>query len=480
MARIIYTLGELAGSVGGNTFQRNSAGTIVRSRPMVNRKSSIKQQAAHQAQQNLLFEWQEIGSDLRDDWNTFASAHNKTNKFGQEKTLTGQNWFTSVNYMRLLMGETLLTSPPSYDLPTDAPDFEISVTSTDIFIILGTPPDWDEMSLLVWASLPTTRQKSSINQLRKLATCVNTAASDTITITSFWEEATGMTWDPVALFPAVNIFVCLEIIRRSSGITSPMLCAQVNTSEVSPYDPDAIAYFDAVPTPFSDARKEIINNLVLQLKSDGNWDKIDRLWLLANEAADQGLTSLVNPLSDLVVVQGAPAFVTDRGYTGNGTTEYLDTKYNPTTDAVNFVLDSWSFGNYSRTNRNASDVDIGNSTPYTLIQPRTGGSLTVYPATSGGSIAAAVADSLGMFIAIRTGASAVAAYRNDTQIVTGSNSSTSLANQDFFIMGYSNSGALTTPSIRQQAFAFTASGTIDVATFYAAIQDYMTAIGANV
>jgi len=117
MARIVYTIGEIKGSIAGLTFQQNSSGKIVRARPQVRRTSTTKQQTAHQTQQNLLQQYQALTNTEKDLWNLYGKTFPKTNKYGQNKTLTGQNWFESINYQRLISALGSLAAPPAHVLP---------------------------------------------------------------------------------------------------------------------------------------------------------------------------------------------------------------------------------------------------------------------------------------------------------------------------------------------------------------------------
>lgn len=245
MARIIYTLGELKGSIGGLTFQNNTSGHTVRQRPIVRKSSTIKQQASHASHQSLLFEWQSLTVTEKDLWNTFASVHDKIDKFGITKTLTGANWFLSVNFMRLLMGLSLLTSPPAYASPSGAPTFTIELFPDKIKVYIN--PTYSSVSnnLIIWGALPTTRVKSTINQIRKYITIITAPFTNPFDITAAWEAATGLTWSPLTSFPNANIFICLENVATATGISSPMLCAKENTSGIAELETDGGDFIQA-------------------------------------------------------------------------------------------------------------------------------------------------------------------------------------------------------------------------------------------
>jgi hypothetical protein len=242
MAKIVYTIGELKGSIGGLTFQNNSSGHTVRQRPQTTKSSTRKQQVSHQSLQSLLWNWSQLTTTQRDNWNAFASVHTKTDKFGEVKTLTGANWFLSCNFMRILMGSALLLDPPGYDLPSDAPSFILTLTASQLLVEVTGSIDWSTMSLIIWGALPTKRQKSTINQIRKYISVQQSDPGGAMDITSEWETATGLVWNPTVQFPNANIFICLETIRKSSGITSPILCTKENTDVIEEEEESIIYY----------------------------------------------------------------------------------------------------------------------------------------------------------------------------------------------------------------------------------------------
>ena len=104
------------------------------------------------------------------------------------------------------------------------------------------------------------------------------------------------------------------------------------------YDISSIEYFAALATQPTVARKAIINTLVVVLKRFGAWSLIDRLWLFASETQQAATISLVNPLSTAITEVNSPAWVADQGYTSDGLTSYLDTNFNPSTQALKYTL----------------------------------------------------------------------------------------------------------------------------------------------
>lgn len=231
MARIVYTVGEIFGSIGGLTFQRNRSGKTVRMRPTVGKKSTGKQQQSHLSHNNLIRGWQLLTLTQKDSWNSYAITWTKQNKFGQEKTLTGANWYESINYWREVLGLALLTEPPAHDLPQSPPTFEILISENNIEINFTSAHDYADSPVIVWVTNPTRKISNSINQIRKFALIIDSAPADPLDITTEWETGTGLDWAPSTNFPNAEIFVCLESVKASSGITSAMICSKANTKE---------------------------------------------------------------------------------------------------------------------------------------------------------------------------------------------------------------------------------------------------------
>src|SRR5689334_9572138 len=76
-------------------------------------------------------------------------------------------------------------------------------------------------------------------------------------------------------------------------------------------------------------RKRIVDDLIVGLKSDGLFSKLDRMWLYAGENEPSALTDIIaTSLSQKV---NSPTFTADRGYTGDGSSGYINSNYNPTT-----------------------------------------------------------------------------------------------------------------------------------------------------
>lgn len=110
------------------------------------------------------------------------------------------------------------------------------------------------------------------------------------------------------------------------------------------FDSATTAWASAVVTAggtVSGTRKTLVDALIVGLKSDGIWTKIDRLWIFAAENSQSALIDLV-VLTQATAVS-SPTFTIDRGYAGNGSSAYIDSNFNPTSGSPNYTQNSASY-----------------------------------------------------------------------------------------------------------------------------------------
>lgn len=235
MARILFgpLVTAVKGSIGGTTFQGNPSGQIIRSRPHTSKSSTSKQQSTHQSVNLFLSSWFNLTQTVRNEWNDYAALWPKINKFGQSKILTGWNWYFSVNFWRNAIGVDWFVSPPPHLVPVDVPSFEIISSDTALKISINPSHDFVTYPVIIYSTIPTRKNTLSINQVRKMIQIITSFPSNPLNITSAWETATQLTWDPATSFPSANVFVCLQVFHKNSGITSSMLCTKTSVENGS-------------------------------------------------------------------------------------------------------------------------------------------------------------------------------------------------------------------------------------------------------
>ena len=85
------------------------------------------------------------------------------------------------------------------------------------------------------------------------------------------------------------------------------------------------------------------NSLVLSLKSGGIWNKLDVLYIFANDGgSDFATLNWKAPTLNQATLINSPTFTNNQGFTGNGTSSYINTNFNPATSGVNYTLNNAS------------------------------------------------------------------------------------------------------------------------------------------
>ena len=92
----------------------------------------------------------------------------------------------------------------------------------------------------------------------------------------------------------------------------------------------------------SENQQILQNQLVLDLKSNGIWSDLDAFGVLATDGdSDFALIDWVRLIT--MTANSSPTFQSNLGYTGNGTSSYIDTLFS-VSDGTNYQLSDSSFG----------------------------------------------------------------------------------------------------------------------------------------
>ena len=85
------------------------------------------------------------------------------------------------------------------------------------------------------------------------------------------------------------------------------------------------------------------NTLVLSLKAGGIWNKLDVLYIFANDGgSDFATLNWKSPSANQSTLINTPTFTVNQGFNGNGTSSYINTNYTPFLNASNYQLDNAS------------------------------------------------------------------------------------------------------------------------------------------
>ena len=238
-------------------------------------------------------------------------------------------------------------------------------------------------------------------------------------------------------------------------------------------------------------RQNLINNLIKELKADGIWAKFDCFWMFAAHTNTNGeaLLNWIKNANNCTLVN-APTFTVDRGIQcAVSGSKYINSNYNPFTNAVNYILNSASFGVYSRTNVGGAYLDIGSATAG-FASNNFVGALFNSGFDIGGvnqnayvNSQASVGSSLGLIAIRRTSNNTIAWFRRGSLIQAYSTqNSTAIINSNLFIGAINIAGTPTDISARQYSMAFVGGSLTDadIENLDFRLETFFDAIGARV
>lgn len=259
-----------------------------------------------------------------------------------------------------------------------------------------------------------------------------------------------------------------------------------NVAALSGFDADAAAWRAAVIAAsgaVSGQQMAYVNALVQGLKAGGAWYVRDDYALYAAENSTQALITLKLRLSQTAT--NSPTFTANRGYKGDATAAYIDTKWNPGSGSPQYTKNSASYGLWcylapatvGRYLMGFSDLLFGEikhdatNISYS-VNTNAAGNFDTY--AHGGNVT-------GWHVFERTGSAAEAAYLNDVQKGTGVQTATagSLDNFNGYVLASTQGSAprVSTDAGVSAAFWGAPLSAAQRTAEYNAFRSYMTSVG---
>lgn len=226
------------------------------------------------------------------------------------------------------------------------------------------------------------------------------------------------------------------------------------------------------------ARRTLIENLISSLITAGIWNKLDGFYVLAAHDTQAAKLNWIGGMQDITAVN-SPTFQIDRGYTGDGSSSYLDTN---TSAAVleKFTANDASLGVYTRSDiASGSMIDIGKTGggTYLAVSNASNGTFARLNYNSSSAVTISNAGSRTGLFAWTRDASNAYVYRAGSSLGSASIPTGSLSGGNMTILKVDSSY-----STRQISAAFISSGLSNTehAALNTALTTYLTAIGAAV
>ena len=213
---------------------------------------------------------------------------------------------------------------------------------------------------------------------------------------------------------------------------------KVVTPEYTP-QPETLAWIAELSGTFTTDQIKAMDSLVIKLKADTLWSKADRIFPFAFFTASDALIDMKASGYNATAVN-APTFTAKEGYKGNGTSSYINTHFTPSTDGVNWTLNSASMGVY------VNEVSTGYN-PYHCGGYTTGTNFSSIAASKGGSEAVnsglinlGAGDVVGLRLNNRYSSSNIRTFWNNANYNLSSTSNT-LTPVDLFVFALNNTGS---------------------------------------
>jgi hypothetical protein len=273
-------------------------------------------------------------------------------------------------------------------------------------------------------------------------------------------------------------------IGLRSGLKSPPSLG-LSGSIIQAPQAETLAWFDQLPLPKPSGTFFVrIDFLIRNLKQFGIWNNLDRFWIFATEQQSHAKVSLVNPngISSAwptnISEVNSPKWGRNLGYTFNGSSNYLNSNYNPSSQGVNYKLNNASLGFYSYSNGsgNSNTQTIGSYDGTNLIVLFYESTAALFlNSTSGASVS--VSNYQSILSGSRTSSSTANIYQRGSLTTSGSENSSAIPNLNLFIGARNNSGTAALFDPRTLSMAFIGSGNINQALLYNIFQRFALQMG---
>lgn len=159
---------QMAGSIAGNTFQRNIAGNIARYRrnPAVPVSTATHKTLVTTA--SLLSLFRNLGEIHHEQWIDYAHNYKRKNKYGVDKHQSALSFFLAINSQSKLVGGPIIYLPPVYNLPDGVESFEAGGDAGDIIIFFQPSPVPDGVAFVLYTTPPLLTYSTSYRSKLKL------------------------------------------------------------------------------------------------------------------------------------------------------------------------------------------------------------------------------------------------------------------------------------------------------------------------
>ena len=255
-------------------------------------------------------------------------------------------------------------------------------------------------------------------------------------------------------------------------------------SQIASFDADAVAFFGRITTAggsLSATEKAAVNTLVVDMKAAGIWTSMKAVYPMVGASAAACAQNLKS--SSFTGTFSSGWTFSSTGVTGNGTSAYMNTGYNPSSDADTTV------------NNFHHSVYINNGVVGNCIQGcynSTGGETDILPSYSGqlyaminntGGLGVTNTTRIGHFIGSRYQTNSIQYYLSASQLLSTASTPAALKNNLNYYIGLLNDNGTPTfgnaSRIGLSSLGLGLSPT-QAGNFYTAVQTFQTTLSRQV
>ncbi len=201
-------------------------------------------------------------------------------------------------------------------------------------------------------------------------------------------------------------------------------------------------FFDRLITPPTAARQLLYSASIDALTVAGVWSKLDVLYFFAAADANTSTVNLISGSYKATLISSENSndvFTADRGWAAIGVNDCVNSNFNPSTAAGNYMRNDAMIGiwNLQTGQSNGSMCFFQSGGGNSKIKPRTSFDQAGYDINSNGTdiVVSSVTDASGWWVAERTASNVCTLSRNNAVLDTNSAASIALINENLVLMG---------------------------------------------
>lgn len=209
----------LRGSIGGVTYQSNRSTPLARSRATGTRRMTSRQASVITKAAGLTVTWRTLSFPDQEKWLLFANAHHRVNKYGQERVLSGYQWFLTINAALALTGTPAVIAPPDYLFPDVPQSVNLIAFASLLQIEYAFQSLQPTTRMVIYTTPPRVSVGLSPRSLFRLTKVFTPQESAVLNIVAEWVSVHKMPFPPT--FPAnFQLAALVYTVHSVTGLTT--------------------------------------------------------------------------------------------------------------------------------------------------------------------------------------------------------------------------------------------------------------------